>query len=148
MSVPTNSTSPTPISVSDPTVVAGETSVVRLGKRLRDWIVGLSPAGATVYDTGWVACTLAEGFTGSLSVRRVGRSVYLRGTISGTWAANTTTVIGTVTDGYRPAYTVATPAIFTSGEIGWGWLAVTGLISSRKPTAGTGAQYVTAEWVM
>lgn len=106
MSVPSNSTSPTPISVSDPTVVAGETSVVRLGKRVRDWVTGLSPAGATVYDTGWVPITsLATGFTpAGFAYRRIGRQVSLRGAITRTAGSfpSGATAIGSLPSGIAP----------------------------------------------
>lgn len=41
----------------------------------------LLPAPGVPYDTGWVAVPAAAGFTSSLFVRRVGRSVMLRGTL-------------------------------------------------------------------
>lgn len=103
MSVPTDSAAPLPIATSDPAVLAGETSVVRLGKRVRDWIAALSPAGATAYDTGWVDITPQEGFTATNArVRRIGKEVFYSGTLLGTLAANVTTEIGTVPVGYRP----------------------------------------------
>lgn len=62
-----------------------------------------------VYDTGWVAVPAAAGFTSSLEVRRIGRSVKLRGALTPTtnWGAansnQTPVAAGGIPVGSRPA---------------------------------------------
>jgi len=62
-----------------------------------------------VYDTGWVAVPAAAGFTSSLEVRRIGRSVQTRGALTPTvnWGAansmQTPVAAGGIPAGSRPA---------------------------------------------
>lgn len=70
------------------------------------------PNPGTVYDTGWVAVPPAAGFTSALSVRRIGHSVTLRGSLSPTtdWgAANSAqqpVAAGGVPTQFRPTVTL------------------------------------------
>ncbi|WP_034648242.1 hypothetical protein [Cellulomonas sp. HZM] len=146
MSDPTTSLYPAPVSTSDAAVSGGETNVVRFSKRVRDWLNGLTPSGATVFDTGAVACTIAGGFTGSLSVRRIGKQVFLQGLVSGTFAANTTTTVAIIPSAFLPTGVCALAVTPSSGEPGWGWASGSS-ISVRKPTAGSTGVYITAAWV-
>lgn len=98
MSTPTDSVAPAP-----PTGSSNLWPLWQWFKRICDWIAALSPSGSGEYDTGWVAITPASGFTTSTAaVRRIGKVVYFKGTISGSFTANTTTAIGTVPVGFRP----------------------------------------------
>jgi hypothetical protein len=58
-----------------------------------------------VTDSGWITLPLAEGITAYNEAnvpeyRKVGKIVFLRGTVKGITARNT--VIGTLPEGYRP----------------------------------------------
>lgn len=78
MSTPTTSTGPTPPSgTSNPVTMRG------WFKAIIDWIVGLSPAGATKYDSGWVAVPTAAGWGAASPVqaRRIGRTVWWQGIV-------------------------------------------------------------------
>lgn len=89
-------------------------------------------------DTGWVDCTInGSGWTNVASepvqVRRVGKTVYMRGSIhNSTFAPNTIAAVGTVPTGFRPARRAAfnvslnTSAnlfmrVETNGTINVGW---------------------------
>lgn len=79
MSIPTNSIGPTPPSGSSNPVPLKSWFIAII-----DWIKALSPAGATVYDTGWISLTLTNGWVGSNPrVRRIGKTTYLGGKIWG-----------------------------------------------------------------
>ena len=69
----------------------------------------LLPAPGVAYDTGWLAVPAAAGFTSSLEVRRIGRSVKMRGALTPTtnWGAansmQTPVAVGGIPAGCRPA---------------------------------------------
>lgn len=144
MSTPINSTGPFPPSGSSNPVgpYAGFkgwfTSII-------DWIKGLSPAGATVYDTGWVDITPATGFSGtSPQARRIGKAVYLRGTLGGTVGNNVTTVIGTVPTAFVPSSQTAAGVGTTGGVPIWGNVTTGGDIRLRNPAGGSTTIYLSA----
>lgn len=69
----------------------------------------LLPAPGVAYDTGWLAVPAAAGFTSSLEVRRIGRSVKMRGALTPTvnWGAansmQTPVAVGGIPAGCRPS---------------------------------------------
>ena len=98
MSTPTTSTGPTPPSgTSNPVPLRG------WFKSIIDWIVGLSPTGATVYDTGWIDVALTGGATFNVQpqVRRIGQVVYWRGDVQ---RAHTTTFAEVMTAAAIPSW--------------------------------------------
>lgn len=165
MSVPTDSAAPLPIATSDPAVLAGETSVVRLGKRVRDWISALSPSGATAYDSGEVPLTAAADWSvnaGSsgieLRARRIGRTVTpsgtaQRATTSLPMTAGTWYTIATVPTGMRPARIapLAVNVVTTSTAVFHGQVLTDGSLQVRTWASGvtllTGSQiYLVSTW--
>lgn len=94
----------TPLTSPAPTPPSGSSNPVPLRswfKSITDWIVGLSPAGAAVYDTGWVNVPAWTNFTSTMQVRRRGRTVEARGGFN---PSATLTLAGTfVTVGQLPA---------------------------------------------
>ncbi len=92
MSTPVNSTGPFPPSGSSNPVgpYAGFkgwfTSII-------DWIKGLSPAGATVYDTGWIAMPAETGWTVTGAYRRVGKTVTVQVDMQRSGAGITATTV-------------------------------------------------------
>ncbi len=91
-------------------------------------------------DTGWVAITVAGGFTAGVGaaapqVRRIGREVKFMGSITGP-LTTTTTTIGTVPAGFRPTdATNATAATaHGNGTVGWGQVNASGEIRVRLAT--------------
>lgn len=149
MPIPTDSTAPVPISTTDPAVSAGETSIVRFSKRVRDWITGLSPAGATVYDTGWTPVTVVAGVTvvSPVEVRRVGRVIYWRGEVSAAWTTANTPVVaaGGVPAWARPQFTYRDTgaSLGSSGAVAAvGTVGTDGGVPVRALTATTGAVYL------
>lgn len=120
MSDPTTSIYPVPVATSDTSVIAGETNVVRFSKRVRDWFIGLSPVGATVYDTGYVVPTLATG-TGSsgFGIVRRGKWVSMRGVITPAtnWGAAGSAVTLIASGGIPADMRPATTQYFTCGSL-------------------------------
>lgn len=76
----TDSTSPTVVTTSDPAVESGKTNVIRFSERVKAFLDSLSPPGATVHDTGWVALTVTPGVATGVycEVRRIGKMVIWR----------------------------------------------------------------------
>lgn len=101
MSIPTSSIGPTgPAGSSNPVSLKGWFNIII------DWIKGLSPSGASVYDTGWVTCPPATGFTSTCQVRRIGKNVIARGSFSPTANGSigaTYIVMGNLPAGFMPA---------------------------------------------
>jgi len=104
MSTPQNSTKPVTRTGSSPLLASGKTSVVQLSEEVSAWIEGLSPSGASVYDTGWVTLTPDAGFTpAALFIRRQGKRVSIRGAVTrdaGVWPGDSTVM--TLPAGFRP----------------------------------------------
>lgn len=91
------------------------------------------PAGATVYDTGWLPVSAASGFTSSsAAVRRVGMVLYARGTLTGTLTATTTTLVATAP--LAPAAQRWTTIGSSGGFVGWARWMPNGEISIRFNT--------------
>lgn len=96
--LPTDSKSPTPVLTTDAAVVSGQTNVVRFSARVKKFFDALSPSTGSVYDTGWIAPTLATGTAGNgFGIRRIGKRVFMRGTVApatnwGTMGSTTTLV--------------------------------------------------------
>ena len=68
----------TPFTSPAPDSPSGSSNPVSLKSwftKITDWIVSLSPAGASVYDSGWQTVPLASGISGQLRYRRVGMQV-------------------------------------------------------------------------
>ncbi len=94
-------------------------------------------------DSGWVACSLQSGYTGSPQVRRIGMTVHYRGSVSptaGNFAAGAAVNVATSPVGFRPGTNVVGALGFggtTSGayNINGG----TGLITLRPISAATSA---------
>lgn len=94
-------------------------------------------------DTGWVDVTVETGFTGvnGPAVRRIGRAIYFKGYISGSFTANVTTTIGYVVGGFRPPANDgrAQGSGTTNGGLIAQYMAVTaaGVLQVRVGTTGT-----------
>lgn len=76
-------------------------------------------------DTGWVACTLVSGFSGSIEIRRVGFDIKVRGTVTGTVPANSQTLLASFPLSFAPTETIPGSAIFPTGQH-FGGVAITG----------------------
>lgn len=95
MSIPLNSTGPTPPSGSSNPVSFKNWFIAII-----DWIKGLSPAGATVYDTGPVNLTAGNSWSAqNYTVQRIGKVVYLGGEV---WGGTIGSVITTLDPQFRP----------------------------------------------
>lgn len=99
MSTPTTSTGPTP-----PSGTSNPVPLRSWFKSIIDWIVGLSPAGATVYDTGWVTITPSAGMAGFIRARRIGLLVEIDVSLTGTFPVGVTTLApaGAIPAGFGP----------------------------------------------
>lgn len=104
----------------------------------------LLPASGVPYDTGWVAVPAAAGFTSSLEVRRIGRSVKMRGALTPVtnWGAansnQTPVAVGGIPAGSRPAANIAFICATTAGTAATIFrvlIAATGTITVRCDTA-------------
>lgn len=88
--------------------------------KIGDWIKALSPPGAAVYDTGWLAVTALSGSTAQFAqARRIGTAVYFRGQLGKTdgtaWAAGVVT-IGTVPAAIATGWEVTASARTVTGN--------------------------------
>jgi len=101
MADPTTSTKPVALAGADPWTVSGVGAIVRGLKNIADWIGGLVPAGASVYDTGHVTTGLTFGTQGTWTVTSydlVRRGQRVSGRIAASNSASITSNInGTVT---------------------------------------------------
>lgn len=114
--------SPTKMSASDPKRIGGVWSFISRFNALVDWIISLSPSGATQYDTGWIALTAESGYTAgsSLAVRRTGNWVYYRGSVvrdAGGFTTSTYETMFTIPVEFRPTQRQrVTPPGYASGS--------------------------------
>lgn len=77
MATPTDSAAPDAPTPSS--IFAGVKTLVQWFSEVPTWIRGLSPSGASAYDTGWLDCTpVGAGFTGTCKARRWGMFVEVR----------------------------------------------------------------------
>ena len=124
MSTPDTSAAPAAPSAS--TLIRGGliASIIEWWNVIRTWILGLSPAGASKYDTKWQAITPNAGLSAeeSLAWRRIGKVVYLRGGVkraSGTYPSLTWEDVFTLPDEARPGnYTRGGAATFPGSNSG------------------------------
>jgi hypothetical protein len=98
MSTPLTSAAPTALTDSGQVADgSGRASWVADSIETNAWITGLSPAGATVYDTGWVSTPAPVVGTDwtivTYNTRRIGKTVYvyLRASATGTHTLTATT---------------------------------------------------------
>lgn len=144
MSTPTTSTGPTP-----PSGTSNPVPLRSWFKSIIDWIVGLSPAGATVYDTGWVDVTPATGYTApaTIQVRRTGPQVFVRGRVNRTagpfptGTQETVVAAGSIPPEFRPASFANTATTVSNGTdgIAYAEVSASGGIALRVPTSITGS---------
>jgi hypothetical protein len=120
MSTPLTSAAPTALTDSGQVADgAGRASWVADSIETNGWITGLSPAGSTVYDTGWVTTPAPVVGTDwsitTYNTRRIGKTVYvyLRAaatathTITATTGAITNSTVCTLDASWRPARNIA-----------------------------------------
>lgn len=113
----------TPETLVSPTIlsVGDRVWVQMFGRR----IIVLGVAGGEVDDTGWVDVTPSSGWTPaagteSPQVRRIGKEVRFKGTLTGTLTATTTTVICVVPVEFRNNKTNNMRVIGNNGGfVGW-----------------------------
>lgn len=115
MSTPQDSVSPVVRTGTSPLLASGKTSSVQLSEEVSGWIEGMSPSGATEYDTGWVALTTASGDSFNLAVRRTGSTVALRGEVFNVTAGTT---MFTLAAEFRPTNRMAYDIVRTGGGAG------------------------------
>ena len=130
-----------------PCVVGDRVLLARQRRRLT--IISNPTAQARLLaDTGWTACTLNGGFTGTARVRRVGLSVWADVSVTGTFAEGNVQFF-TVPAGFRPStglvrlpgYADAYPAI---GYVSTGGL---GGVTQRSGASRTSVQ-MTGSWLV
>jgi len=124
MADPTTSAQPVVLAGTDNWFVSSVGALVRGIKNVGDWIAGLSPAGASVYDTGWVTAgfTPQNGSTwGTAKIRRVGNTVtvYVVSLVTSSIAVATNgnctnTPVMTVPSGFAPAGSQALSGVDTT----------------------------------
>jgi hypothetical protein len=116
MSTPLTSAGPTALTDSGQVADgSGRASWVADSIETNAWIAGLSPAGATVYDTGYVTPTLAGATGGSgYGIVRRGKRVTARGQIAPTtnWGAAGTAVVVIAAGGIPAEMRPASAQIF------------------------------------
>ena len=94
------------------------------------------------YDSGWIDIPLRAGFSTSGEApryRRIGRQVFLRGRVAGTFAAGNTYVIGDVPAGFRPNPLILFPLAGSNAATSGGrlWVDTTGQVNVNPAAAPT-----------
>lgn len=113
--------SPTKMNATDPKRIGGVWSFIKRFNDLIDWIISLSPTGVINHDTGWVDCPYVSadytaGTPGQLQVRRIGKTVYIRGGATGPIVHAVYTPVATVPEGFRPPIILRTGGAGASGR--------------------------------
>lgn len=148
MALPTNSAGPD--APTDSTDIDGLLGLGLDAQEIRNWLVALSPSGASAYDTGWVTVPLRSGFTNQggapMQVRRVGKIVRLRWgiTSTGLTAGSGYVPIADVPAGFRPTGVNAvycSVASSTAQTVGVGSVQLDGSVNLR-PNAVLGGYYL------
>ena len=140
----------TGITTSSPAVTSVKTSVVRLSDRIIEWQAALSPAGATVYDTGRVA--LIETPARSVVYRRIGKRVTVSAwgttSIAAMFAYTIKDAGGTVDIqmpvGLRPAERATGTAVMQWSGSGSAWVAPAGSVIIYNSTAAANTDWYAA----
>lgn len=115
MATPTDSAAPD--APTNSSIFAGVKTLVQWFSEVPTWIRGLSPSGASAYDTGWVDLAPGTGFSigagGWIKYRRIGKNVYLsiRDAIPSSSAAATLTTIPAA-----PAFELTLQFVNQSGQ--------------------------------
>lgn len=117
MSIPTNSIGP-----AAPTGSSNPVSFKQWFINIVDWIKGLSPVGATSYDSGWLPLTAVTGNTTTGAARRTGRLTKAQGDIlptsSGTLTPSAFRDIAVLPAGMAPASAILMPCYSnTTGDV-------------------------------
>lgn len=119
MSVPTNSAAPAAPSASS--LLRPISSITEWWGYIRSWIIGLSPAGATVHDTQWKDVAIAPGHELSgqkPQVRRIGKVIYFRGGVkplSGNFTTAALVTVGTAPAEFAPSYWQRSQSVISAG---------------------------------
>ena len=140
----------TGITTSSPAVTSAKTSVVRLSDQIIEWQAALSPAGATVYDTGRVA--LMETPARSVVYRRIGKRVTVSAwgttSIAAMFAYTIKDAGGTVDIqmpvGLRPAERATGTAVMQWSGSGSAWVAPAGSVIIYNSTAAANTDWYAA----
>lgn len=135
MTLPTNSVAP-PAPVQSSPAVAG-IGFRRWFTGITEWIAGLTPTGATVYDTGWIPLDPVTNivYGEQPGVRRIGRTLYFRGqAINGASQPEIAFPAGVTTVGSVPASVLAGISATDSGRA----------ITAQTPS---GVPYPTSAWI-
>lgn len=145
MSTPT--TSAAPQSPTGSSLLRPISSITEWWGYIRTWILGLSPAGSTVYETGWEAIEIASGHELSREsplVKRIGKVIYVRGGIkpvSGSFINTAWVKVGTMPAAFAPSYWQRSQSAITvggnSGFTGTAQVTVSGEILVRIPAGVT-----------
>lgn len=140
----------TGITTSSPAVTSTKTSVVRLSDQIIEWQAALSPAGATVYDTGRVA--LMETPARSVVYRRIGKRVTVSAwgttSIAAMFAYTIKDAGGTVDIqmpvGLRPAERATGAAVMQWSGSGSAWVAPAGSVIIYNSTSAANTDWYAA----
>lgn len=94
------------------------------------------------YDSGWIDVTLRAGFSASSEApryRRIGRQVFLRGRVAGTFAAGNTYILGDIPAGFRPNPLILFPLAGSNAATSGGrlWVDTSGQINVNPAAAPT-----------
>lgn len=109
MTLPTDSKAPAEVSGSSLWTIGGVGEFIRAIKRISDWISGLSPASATVHDTGPVTTGLAITASTNWTIQAYAlrrRGNHVRGAVVAAYSGSTITppANGNITD--LPCFTL------------------------------------------
>lgn len=95
---------------------SGSGGIRRWWTNINDWIKGLSPAGATAFDTGWVNVPITlSGMTGTMAYSRYGKIVILQIDLTGGLVSGTVQVAGNMPSGIVPSQGRAVGALYLDG---------------------------------
>lgn len=135
MATPEDSLAPVTPTLSSP--ITGKNPLWSWFKNIGDWIRALSPAGSTVYDTGWVPLELYPGFVGGApAVRRIGKMVIAQGsTVAGSFPNGQSVInLADIPDGFIPARSYRAGCYLTAGRVGLVGVGSAGVLFVRNET--------------
>lgn len=118
---------------------SGTGGIRRWWSNINDWIQGLSPAGATAFDTGWVDVPITlSGITGTMKYSRYGKIVILQLDLTGGLVSGTVQIAGNMPSGIVPSQGRAVGALYLDGGyVGVARITAGGVIGISQTTGTT-----------
>lgn len=125
-----------------PTDVPSRSGINNAIQSMMDAHASTTDPNSQHYDSGWIDIPYRPGFSTSgeaARYRRIGRQVFIRGRVAGTFAAGNTYIIGDVPAGFRPNPLILFPLAGSNAATSGGrlWVDTSGQINVNPAAAPT-----------